>query len=123
MAAALASVASPLAAHHSFAAEYRSELKTWTGTITRFAWTNPHTRVYFDGSEAGGGVRKVDCEGSAPGGLVRGGWTRDTLKPGDKVVIEGYPAKERPGGCKVRAVILPGGRRMTMGAEGGQPVK
>ena len=110
-----------MAAHHSFAAEYRSELKTWTGTITRFAWTNPHTRVYFEGSDARGAVVKFDCEGSAPGGLARGGWTRDTLKPGDKVVIEGYPAKSRPDGCKVRAVIFPDGRRMIMGAEGGEP--
>jgi len=121
--AALAIAATQLRAHHSFAAEYRSELKTWTGTITRFAWTNPHTHVYFEDADAGVVVGKFDCEGSAPGGLARGGWSRDTLKSGDRVVIEGYPAKSRPDGCKVRAVILAGGRRMIMGAEGGEPVR
>ncbi len=102
-------------AHHSAAAEYRGEVKTWTGTVTRFAWINPHTWVYFDMRDATGKVTPWECEGAAPGGLIRSGWTRDTLRPGMAIVIEGYPAKDRPQGCKVKAVILPGGRRMTMG--------
>lgn len=103
-------------AHHSAAAEYRGNVRTWTGTITRFEWTNPHTWVYFDARDGAGKVAHWACEGSAPGGLIRSGWTRDTLRPGMVVMIEGYPAKDRPQGCKVKAVVLPAGRRMTMGA-------
>ncbi len=105
-------------AHHSAAAEYRAEVRTWTGTITRFSWMNPHTWVFFDITSPGGNAAHWECEGSAPSGLIRNGWTRETLTPGMVVTIEGNPAKDRPQGCKVRAVILPGGRRMTMGLEG-----
>lgn len=108
----------PLSAHHSAAAEYFSQVKTWSGTVTRFSWVNPHTRIYFDVTGANGQVTHMDCEGSAPGGLMRDGWTRNTLTPGLHVTIEGNPAKDKPNGCKVRAAILPGGRRMTMGYEG-----
>lgn len=103
--------------HHSAAAEYWGEVKTWTGTITRFSWINPHSWVYFDITDSGGNVAHWECEGSAPGGLMRSGWTRETLRPGLRVTIEGYPAKDRPQGCKVKAIILPGGKRMTMGSD------
>lgn len=115
-------VASPGMAHHSAAAEYRAEVKTWRGTITRFSWMNPHTWVYFDMTDASGKVTHMECEGSSPNGLIRNGWIKDTLRPGEKVIIEGYPAKDRDFGCKVRDVILPDGRRMSMaGAEEGVP--
>jgi hypothetical protein len=103
--------------HHSAAAEYRGDVQTWNGTITRFAWMNPHSWVYFDMRDAAGKMTHWECEGSAPGGLMRSGWTRDTLRPGMPVSIEGYPAKDRPQGCKVKAITLPGGRRLTMGSD------
>lgn len=74
---------------------------------------NPHTWVYFDV-----GSTHYECEGSSPNGLIRNGWTRTTIKPGDHVTIEAWPAKDRPEGCKVRAVILPDGKRMYMGWAG-----
>lgn len=110
----LLAAAIPATAHHSAAAEYRAQVQTWAGTITRFSWMNPHTWVYFDIRDANGKVTHMDCEGSSPNGLIRNGWTKDTLAPGQKVIIEGYPAKDRDLGCKVRDVILPGGRRMSM---------
>ena len=115
--ASLLTAAGAARAHHSAAAEYWGEVKTWQGTITRFAWINPHSWVYFDLTGADGKVAHWECEGSAPGGLMRSGWTRETLRPGMAVTIEGYPAKVRPQGCKVRAIILPSGRRMTMGLD------
>jgi hypothetical protein len=118
VAAALASVAGLLLqAHHSAAAEYRAELKTWHGTITRFVWTNPHTWVYFRTADSSAGIRDFQCEGSAPGSLIKNGWTRDTLMPGQQVVIEGYPAKDRPEGCKVRRILFADGRKMRMGSD------
>ena len=111
---ALLAASRPGLAHHSAAAEYWAQVKTWTGTITRFSWMNPHTWVYFDMTDPGGKVRHMECEGSSPSGLIRNGWTRATLAPGNRVTIEGYPAKDRTDGCKVKDVILPGGRRMVM---------
>jgi len=118
-AAFLALAAMPISAHHSAAAEYFSQVKTWSGTITRFSWMNPHTWVYFDVTDANGQVTHMDCEGAAPSGLMRDGWTKETLTPGLHVTIEGNSAKDKPNGCKVRAVILPGGGRMTMGLQEG----
>ncbi len=114
----LIAAAMPASAHHSAAAEYYAQVKTWSGTIARFSWMNPHTWVWFDVTDATGNVTHMDCEGSSPNGLVRDGWTKETLTPGLHVTIEGNPAKDKPNGCKVRAVILPGGRRMTMGYQG-----
>jgi hypothetical protein len=113
---ALASAAGLVQAHHSAAAEYRAELKTWHATITRFTWMNPHTWVYFRTADSSG-IHDFECEGSAPGGLIRNGWTRNTLMPGQQVTIEGYPAKQRPEGCKVRAVLFADGRKMRMGSD------
>jgi hypothetical protein len=108
----------PLSAHHSAAAEYVAQTKTWKAVITRFSWMNPHTWVYFDTVEPNGKAMHWECEGSSPNGLISNGWVRTMLQPGDHVVIEGWPAKDRPEGCKVRAVILPDGRKMYMGWPG-----
>ncbi len=101
-------------AHHSFAAEYGSKLITLNGTIIRFVWMNPHTRIYIDVTNASGVVTKWECEGSAPGGLLSNGWSKGSLKPGDHVAIEGFPAREHSNICKVRAVRLADGGRLIM---------
>jgi hypothetical protein len=108
--------APPILAHHSFAAEYGSKPVTLTGTITQFVWMNPHTRIYLDVTNASGAVTRWECEGSAPGGLLRNGWSKGSLKPGDRVSIEGFPAKDRSNVCKARAVKLANGRRLLMGS-------
>jgi Family of unknown function (DUF6152) len=107
-------LAPAMLAHHSFAADYGSKPITLNGTITKFVWMNPHTRIYFEVTDAGGTVAKWECEGSAPGGLVSHGWSRESLQPGDHVAIEGFLAKEHPDICKTRAVTLAGGRRLEM---------
>jgi Family of unknown function (DUF6152) len=117
LAATFASVAGLVQAHHSAAAEYRAELKTWRGTITRFVWANPHTWVYFRMADAAAGIHDFECEGSAPGSLINKGWTRDTLTPGQVVTVEGYPAIHRPEGCMVRTILFADGRKMRMGSD------
>jgi hypothetical protein len=106
--------APPMFGHHSFAAEYGSKPITLKGTIVRFVWMNPHTRIYLDVTSRSGAVAKWECEGSAPGGLLSNGWSRESLRPGDRVTIEGFPAKDRPNACKTRAVKLADGRRLMM---------
>ncbi|HEX4276819.1 MAG TPA: DUF6152 family protein [Bryobacteraceae bacterium] len=107
--------AGPLIAHHSAAAEYEAKLTTRHGTVTRVQWMNPHVWIYIDVKDAHGAVIHTKCEGSAPNGLIANGWSRESLKPGDQVTIEGYAAKGRPDGFKIRTATLPDGRRLVMG--------
>jgi hypothetical protein len=108
------SLAPVMLAHHSLAAEYGSKLITLNGTITKFVWMNPHTRIYLDVTDASGAVANWECEGNAPGGLLSHGWSRESLQPGDHVTIEGFPAKEHSDICKTHAVTLADGRRLMM---------
>jgi hypothetical protein len=112
---ALIMAAAPLAAHHSAAADYESRLTTITGTVTRFEWVNPHTWIYLDVKGAAAGVIHMKVEGSAPNGLIANGWSRDSIQPGDRISIEGNPAKGRVDGFKARAVTLANGKRLVMG--------
>ena len=82
-------------AHHSFAAEYDSR-KTVTihGVVQKVAWMNPHAYVWVDVKDENGKVTTYAFESLSPNALMRGGWTRNSLKPGDEVTVDGYLAKE-----------------------------
>jgi hypothetical protein len=118
----LAAVA-PLLAHHSFAAEYDSNNAiTLQGTITKVEWMNPHIWVYLDSKDQNGGTTRWQCEGGAPNSLVRQGWTRNSLKTGDVVTIEGFRAKDGTNTCNSRSVKLPDGKSVFAGsADDGGP--
>lgn len=80
-------------AHHS-TAMFRMNVNTvLTGTIQRFDWQNPHTWIVFDVPNAKGGFDHYGIEGMSPNYLVRNGWTRNTLRPGDKVELTIHPLK------------------------------
>src|SRR5579863_7913571 len=83
LAALILAPAPMLLAHHSFAADYTSKSITLHGTITKFVWMNPHTRIYLDVPDIRGAATKWECEGSAPGGLLSHGWSKGSLQPGD----------------------------------------
>jgi hypothetical protein len=85
----------PLMAHHSFAAEYDSR-KTITihGVVQKVAWMNPHAYVWVDVKDESGKVTTYAFESLSPNALMRGGWTRNSLKPGDEVTVDGYLAKD-----------------------------
>ena len=87
--------AAPLRAHHSFAAEYDSR-KTITihGVVQKVAWMNPHAYVWVDVKDENGKVTTYAFESLSPNALMRGGWTRNSLKPGDEVTVDGYLAKD-----------------------------
>ena len=112
----LISGAASLLAHHSAAAEYQAKIIRLEGTLTRVNWTNPHVWFYLDVKDSSGKVTHWDLEGSSPNGLIRNGWQKGTVKPGDKVRVECWKAKDRENGCKLRAVTVPDGRRMPMGS-------
>ena len=99
----------PAFGHHSFRAEYDvNKLITVTGTITQVEWINPHGRFYVDVKE-GENVTSWEFELGSPNGLMRTGWTRSTLKPGDGITVEGYQAKDGSHLGVVRQVKLADG--------------
>ena len=117
--------AAPAFAHHSFAAEYDSAKPvTLKGAVTKMEWMNPHARFYVDVKDDSGAVTNWELELGSPNGLMRRGWTRNSLKPGDVVVIEGYLAKDGAKLANARNVTLADGRKIFAGAaEDGGPTK
>ena len=81
-------------AHHSFAAFDVTTQKEITGTVKKFDYTNPHTWVWIDVANDHGGVDTWGFEGMSPNYLGRRGWTRTTLKPGDKITVTFRPMKD-----------------------------
>ena len=99
--------AAPVMAHHSFAAEYDSKKPvTLKGTITKVDWMNPHVYFYIDVEDDGGNVTNWGMEMGPPNGLQRQGWTRNTMKIGDVVVVEGTLAKDGTHQANARSVTL-----------------
>ena len=94
-------------AHHSFAAEFDAmKPLTLKGIVTKIEWANPHTYFYMDVTSPDGKVVNWGMEMGSPNGLMRAGWTRNTLHVGDEVTVEGAQAKDGTNVGNARAVIL-----------------
>ena len=101
--------ATPALAHHSFTMFDSTKTVTLTGTIKEFQWTNPHTFTWIDVPNASGVVETWGIEGMSPNYLGRRGWTKNTLKPGDKVSIVINPLKDgSKGGTFLRCTLADG---------------
>ena len=107
----------PVFAHHSFAAEYdRAKSVTLTGSVTKVEWMNPHARFYVDVKDDSGKVTNWEFELGSPNGLMRLGWTRNSLKEGDTVTVEGSRAKDGANLVNARSVKLGDGRKVFAGS-------
>ena len=94
-------------AHHSFAAEFdANKALTLKGIVTKIEWANPHTYFYVDVTNPDGKVVNWGMEMGSPNGLMRQGWTRNTLHVGDEVTVEGSQAKDGANVGNARVVTL-----------------
>ncbi|MGI0149285.1 MAG: DUF6152 family protein, partial [Thermoplasmata archaeon] len=91
----LLSSPAPAPAHHAFAAEFDADKPIHLeGTVTKMMWINPHAWVHIAVEKPDGTVEEWMIEGDTPNTLLRRGFTKTSLLPGTKIVVDGYQAKD-----------------------------
>jgi hypothetical protein len=103
----------PAFAHHSAAAEFDVNRSfDLSGVITKIEWTNPHAHFYMDVVDADGKVVNWNLELASPNVLIRNGWSRNSLKQGDKVSVTGLQAKDSSTAGYANSITFPDGRKL-----------
>ena len=118
----LAANAAPVLGHHSEAAEYDSTKPVKvTGVIKKVEWLNPHVWFYVDVKDENGNITTWGFSGAPPGALMRRGITKEALKIGAVVNVEGSRARDGSNNASGRSVTFEDGRNVfTATSEGGR---
>jgi hypothetical protein len=105
----------PAFAHHSFAMYEKDKTLTLKGEVKAFQWSNPHSVIWFVVKPEGGGEpQEWGVETTSPGVLTRSGWTRTSIKPGDRVSVEFNPLRDGShGGGLISVTLLDTGQKLT----------
>lgn len=121
-AALLLLAAPPAPAHHAFAAEFDANKPVHfaDATVTKVSLINPHSWIYVDVKMPDGRVENWAIEAGSPNILMRRGITKDTVKVGQKIVIDGYQAKDGSRRANGRDLTLPTGEKLFLGSSGGE---
>jgi hypothetical protein len=110
---AMLTASAPGVAHHSFAAEFDADSPIeLTGVVTKIEWMNPHTFFYIDVENDGGEIENWALEMGSPNGLMRRGWSRNSLQVGHLVTVTGSRAKDGTLKGNARSVVLDSGERL-----------
>jgi hypothetical protein len=97
-------------AHHSNAGYDRDHQSKLKGTVVEFKWTNPHIQIVFDVKGRAGAIQRWIGEGPSPSQMIENGWTKEALKPGDRISVIGNPPRYGASAIRLRWVTLPNGK-------------
>jgi uncharacterized protein DUF6152 len=118
-AALLLATATPLIAHHSFAAEFDADKPVKIkGKVVKVEWTNPHTWIHIEVPSPAGKAEVWAVEGAAPNALIRRGWSKNSLPYGIEITVDGFQAKDGSFRANAREVTFPDGTRLSVGSTG-----
>ena len=113
------SLAAPVWAHHAFAAEFDAKKEVHlVGTVTKVEWINPHAWIHINVKSPDGKVNEWSVEAGTPNTLFRRGATKDSLKVGTEITVDGYQAKDGSNTANGRDVTLPDGKKLFLGSNG-----